>query len=201
MSEFHVNVVRLGPLSSHPNADTLNVTKVFDYQVITKKGGFSEGDLVVYVPIDSVVPDTEDWHFLCPLDDKGAARYPVGQVPEKYRIIEAKKLRGIFSQGMLAPVPNSDVKEGDDVAALMGIKKYDPPVDATTGGEAESPPRGWTFPTYTDIEGLRRYPHILQEGEEVVITEKIHGANGRFVHDGERLWVGSHTQIKKDLVS
>ena len=214
MSEFHVTVVKLGPMTSHPNADTLNITKVFDYQVITKKGGFQEGDLVVYIPIDSVVPDTEEWHFLCPIDQAtGQPKYPVGQVPEKYRVIEAKKLRGIFSQGMLAPLPfeckmgmigNDEAllhppfwKEGDDATWWMGITKYEPPMPMTTGGECEAPPKGWVFPVYTDIEGMRRYPDIIQPGEQVVLTEKIHGANARFVHDGERLWVGSHTQIKK----
>jgi RNA ligase (TIGR02306 family) len=209
MSEFHVTVVRLGQMTQHPNADTLNITKVFDYQVITKKGGFQEGELVVYIPVDSVVPDNEEWHWLCPLDESGQPRFPVGQVPEKYRVIEAKKLRGIFSQGVLAPLPIGcaqvdDVlfympkyNEGDDVAKVMGITKYEPPTPVTTGGEAEASPVGWQFPVYTDIEGLRRYPSVLHEGEEVVITEKIHGANARYVHDGDRLWVGSHTQIKK----
>lgn len=238
MSEFKITVVKLGPMIPHPNADTLNITKVFDYQVITKKDGFKEGDLVVYIPVDSVVPDTEEWHFLCPLDDNKQPRFPVGQVPEKYRVIEAKKLRGVFSQGMLAPLPERKsfnvtddsldapdgatiftespdcpfktwyhrscdewvpvpFKEGDAVGDIMGITKYESPMPATTGGEVEAPPKGWVFPIYTDIEGMRRYPNIIQEGEEVVLTEKLHGANARFVHDGRRLWVGSHGQIKK----
>lgn len=187
---------------SHPNADTLNITKVFDYQVITKKDGFKEGDLVVYVPIDAVVPDTDEWYFLCPLDSAGAPRFPMGQVPEKYRVIEAKKLRGIFSQGILSPLPSDFADDtwnvGDDLTTIMGITKYEPPAPLTTGGDNEAPPQGWVIPVYTDIEGMRRYPHIIQEGEQVVITEKIHGANARYVHDGERLWVGSHTGIKKE---
>jgi len=207
MSEFHVNVVKLGPMVSHPNADTLNITKVFDYPVITKKDGFKEGDLVVYIPVDSIVPDTEEWHWLCPLDSDGNPRFTVGQVPEKYRVIEAKKLRGIFSQGMLAPVPfmRNDLagdpskwtKEGDDVREAMGITKYEPPVPSSMNGECEAAPKGWVFPVYTDIEGIKRYPNVLIPGEIVVVTEKIHGCNSRFCHDGTRLWVGSHTQIKK----
>lgn len=132
------------------------------------------------------------------MNEDGTPRFPVGQVPEKYRVIRAKKLRGIFSQGMLAPLPAGSWQIGDDVAEAMGITKYEPPESMMIGGECEAAPKGWAFPVYTDIEGLRRYPDILQEGEEVVITEKIHGANGRFVHDGDRLWVGSHTQIKKE---
>jgi RNA ligase (TIGR02306 family) len=197
MSEFHVNVYKLGPFTQHPNAETLDITKVFDYTVIAKQGNFKEGDLVVYVPIDSVVPDNEEWHWLAPRNQDGSERFPIGQVPEKYRLIEAKKIRGIFSQGCLSFLPPGDWKEGDDVREAMGITKYEPPLPLSTGGECEAAPKGWVFPTYTDIEGMRRYPHILKEGEPVVLTEKIHGANGRYVHDGERLWVGSHTQIKK----
>jgi len=227
MSEFKVTVVRLGAFTPHPNADTLDTTKVFDYQVIAKRGGFKEGELAVYVPVDSVVPDSEEWHWLAPRNLDGSARFPVGQVPEKYRVIEAKKLRGIFSQGCLAPLPEKrqfkvthpDIdapdgaevdgfrrsggtwvplpfKEGDDVRELMGITKYEPPLPLSTYGECEAAPP-WSFPVYTDIEGMRRYPNVIQEGEEVVVTEKIHGANARYAHDGERLWVGSHTQVKK----
>jgi tRNA-binding EMAP/Myf-like protein len=178
MSEFHVNVVKLGPMVSHPNADTLNITKVYDYPVITKKNGFKEGDLVVYVPVDSVVPDTEEWHFLCPLDSDGKPRFPVGQVPEKYRVIEAKKIRGIFSQGMLAPLPKLPVKQwkvGEDARQALSITKYEPPVPSSMNGECESAPKGWVFPVYTDVEGIKRYPNVLIPGEMVVVTEKIHG--------------------------
>lgn len=207
MSEFNIEVVKLGPLRPHPNADALDITKVYDYQVITKRGNFKEGDLAVYIPIDSLVPDDERWHFLAPPPIKNEAGEvtrptpPIGQVPEKYRIIEAKKLRGIFSQGMIMPLPPGCWKVGDDLREVLGITKYDPSLTLSTYGENESAPKGWVFPVYTDIVGLRRYPDILSSEEEVVLTEKIHGANGRFVHDGERLWVGSHKSIKKQAAT
>lgn len=201
MSEFHINVVRLGDFNPHPNADVLDITKVFDYQVISRRGTFKPGDLAVYIPVDSVLPDTEEWHFMAPVNSDGSVRFQVGNVPQKYRIVEAKKIRGIFSQGMLAPLPPGDWNVGDDVCEAMGITKYEPPVPMTMGGECEAAPKGWIFPVYTDVEGLRRYPNVLTLGEEVVLTEKIHGANARYVHDGERLWVGSHTQIKKQDTS
>lgn len=198
MSEFHVNVVRLGDFFPHENADTLDTTKVFDYSVIVKRGAFHKGQLAVYIPIDSVVPDTAEWHFMCPIDSKTKLpMYEVGSVPERYRVIKAKKLRGIFSQGMLAPLPPGNWSEGDDVCDVLGITKYEPPDPFVMGGEDEAAPRGWEFPIYTDIEGLRRYPNVLVQGEDVILTEKIHGANGRFVHDGKRLWVGSRTSIKR----
>lgn len=176
MSEFHVNVVRVGPVTKHPNADALACTMVHDYPVITKLGEYAEGDLAVYVPVDSVVPDTAEWVWL-----------------DGRRRIKAKRLRGVFSMGLLTRAPEG-ASEGDDVAARLGITRYEPD-EAGVGEEDETDP-GW-IPTYTDLEGLRRWKTALVEGEDVVITEKIHGANARLVHDGERLWVGSRTRIKR----
>jgi RNA ligase (TIGR02306 family) len=182
MSEFHVAVVRVGPVEKHPNADTLSMTKVHGgYPVLFRTGEFKEGDLAVYVPVDAVVPDAERWAFL-----------------GEHRRIKAKRLRGIFSMGLLTSIvglPQPDVQEGDEAGQALGITKYEPPEQFSMGGENERDPQ--TMPVY-DIEGLRKFGSLLQHGESVWISEKIHGANARFVHDGERLWVGSHRCIKKE---
>ncbi len=186
MSEFRVQVVRLGAIEKHPNADTLGVTRVHDYPVIVRLGDYQPGDLAVYVPIDAIVPETEEWAFL-----------------GRHRRVGAKRLRGVFSMGLLTKAPAGAV-EGDDVAEQLGITKWEPPIEAEErvhrggGGPAPeaAPPPALHVPFY-DIEGLRRWPDVLREGEEVVITEKIHGANARFVHDGKQLHVGSRGQFKK----
>lgn len=186
MSEFHVRVVRVGDIEKHPNADTLSITKVDDYPVIIRTGDFKPGDLAVYVPIDSVIPkDSVTFAFLGDM-----------------RRIKAKKLRGIFSMGLLVPppadLPPERLEVGTNVQAEFGIEKYDPEVGfagAVLGGDNEKDP-GF-LPVYTDIEGLRRYPNVLAQGEEVVLTEKTHGCNSRFVFRDGRLWIGSHKRIKK----
>jgi len=197
LSEFHITVVKIDDVIPHPNADTLSIVRVFNYNVITKINLWKAGDQAVYIPVDSVLPDTERWHFLCPKDERGNPRYSVGSVPVKYRTIESKKIRGVLSQGLLAHVPDGPWKIGDSLKEYFGITKWEPTPEIHTGGEAEPPPVGWVFQTYTDIEGIKRHPNVLQESEWVVITEKIHGANARYVFDGTRLWVGSHNQIKK----
>lgn len=65
-SEHRVEVVRLGPITKHPDADTLSITTVLGgYPVILRTGEYKEGDLAVYVPIDSVVPENDPrWEFL-----------------------------------------------------------------------------------------------------------------------------------------
>lgn len=198
MSEFHINVVTIESIIKHPNADTLSIAKVFDYQVIVRTGDYSEGEKAVYVPVDSIMPDTEQWKFLGPKDSEFT-----GGVPARYRRIRAKKLRGVFSQGMLSKLPVNpqglEWNVGDDVCEVMGITKWEPQEEnLSTSGECEKMPGGWEFVKYTDIEGMRRYPRVIEYGENVVLTEKLHGANSRYIHDGARLWVGSRTQIKRD---
>jgi len=176
MSSFKVEVVRIGEVRRHDNADTLSITQVFNYPVIFRTGEYAVGDLAAYVPVEAVVAEAPQWEFLA-----------------GHRRIRAKRLRGVFSMGLLTPAP-AGASEGDDVAAALGITKYDPPVPMQMGGECENDP-GF-IPRYTDIENFLRYGSKIAPGTEVVITEKIHGANARFVHDGQRLWVGSHGQIK-----
>lgn len=96
--------------------------------------------------------------------------------------------------GMLSK-PMTEWVLGQNVQAEMLIEKWEPTTPATMGGD-DAKDAG-ILPVYTDIEGYRRHKNVLADGEEVVITEKIHGANARFCwHDGE-LIVGSHKRIKK----
>lgn len=179
MSEFHVKVVRVGAIEKHPNADQLEVTNVWNYPVIIRTGDFQTGDLAVFYPIDAVLPDTEHWRTIL-----GSSRR-----------VKAKKLRGIFSMGLLGKPPE-DAREGDDVRELLGVEKYEAPLECTIGGENEKDPG--VIPVYTDIEGFRRWPNLFLPEEEVVLTEKIHGANARYAFVEDKLWVGSHTRFKKD---
>lgn len=186
MSEWLCEVVQVGRVEKHPNADSLSITKIHDgYPVIFRTGEFSEGDLAIYVPVDSIMPNTPQFSFL-----QGKMR------------IRAKKLRGVFSQGLLIPaLPGMIV--GELVHERLSISKWEPPEETVfqARGQVEKGPEGWTFPKYTDIEGLRRYKNILELGEEVVITEKCHGQNARFCWDSERLWCGSRVEIKKEDVT
>jgi RNA ligase (TIGR02306 family) len=178
MTEFIIEVVRVGPIIKHPNADTLGLTKVYEYPTTIKLGQIVEGDLGVYIPIDSIVPtDLPEFKFL-----------------EGHPRIKARKYRGIFSMGLLikAPIPTWVV--GRDVQVELGITKWEPP-EFTVGGDNEHCP--FNFPHYTDIAGYRRWADVLQEGEEVVITEKIHGCNARYAWHQDRFWAGSRTSMKR----
>src|ERR1035437_5626254 len=47
-------VVKVYPIK---DADAIEMTQVFDFHVVTQKGQFKEGDLLVYSCVDSIMPD------------------------------------------------------------------------------------------------------------------------------------------------
>lgn len=161
MSSFAVLVRRL-EVSPHPNADRLDLAKVDEYRSVVKKGEFRTGDLAAYIPEASLVPPA----LLSEMNLTGKLAGP-----EKNRV-KAVRLRGELSQG-LALKARPHWKEGDDVTAELGIQKWHPPVPVHLSGELEPAPPGWHG--YTDIENIQRYPGVLKPGEEVVVTEKVHG--------------------------
>ena len=63
MSNHSCDVVQV-KLEEHPNADSLSIVRVGGYQCIVRTEDWKDGDLAVYVPPDSVVPDTEAFAFL-----------------------------------------------------------------------------------------------------------------------------------------
>lgn len=182
-SNHKCEVIRLGPPSRHENADTLEIFRVFGWSVISKMGTWKEGDLAAYVVPDSLVDTTRpEFSFLKPRPNSTGHR------------IKAIRMRGVYSQGLLVPPPAGAV-EGDDVAEQLGIRRYNPPEPLSSGGDNEKPPSGLA-PCY-DLESFQRYAAtVLTEGEPIVVTEKIHGANARYtVRDG-RLYCGSRTAWK-----
>lgn len=215
MSDWINKVIKIEKLEKHPNADNLSIATVMgDYPVVCRTGQYEVGQLVGYLSIESIVPDTEQFYFLCPkkyekYEENGEVkqrqigmRYVVGEVPEKYRRLKAKKFFGIYSQGMLVECPDG-MKEDDDLVEFLGLKKFEeeeedniPNAKKTRGGNAESPPKGWAIPFY-DVESLRKYLSCLNPGEEIVLNEKLHGSNASFCHDGEKLWVKSRNFYKK----
>lgn len=183
MSTHIVEVVPVA-MEPHPNADTLSLVKVFGYTCIVRTADWVGIERAAYLPVDSVVPETPEYAFL-----------------GGHRRIKAKRLRGIYSEGLLVPAP-ADSKVGDDVTAVLGIQFYDPDLfkDSKLSGPApdtaEDPPG--LAPKYTDIENLKRHGHLFTDGEEVIATEKIHGANARFTLRDGVLHVGTHRRWVKE---
>lgn len=192
MATFEAKVYRL-TIEEHPNADALELARVGDYRSIVRKGQFKTGDLGVYIPEQSVLPE---WL----IKELGLEGKLAGK--DKNRV-KAVRLRGVLSQGLIYPVetmrdvvetntgaePSRRVAgpvycvrymggagrvviEGDDVTEFLGITKYEPPIPVSMAGEVHGA-GGYTIKY--DIENLKKYPDVFEEGEPIVLTEKLHG--------------------------
>ena len=164
MSVFKVEVVKLH-IAPHPDADVLELAQVGGYVAVVRKGEFRTGDLAVYIPEGAVVP-TE---ILARMGLEGKLAGP-----QKNRV-KAARLRGVLSQGLVGSFKalGIEAREGDDVAERLGITKYEPPTPVALGGEVFNAGRELTLDF--DVQNWKSYPDILQEGEEVIFTEKLHG--------------------------
>lgn len=60
------SVQRIKSLESIAGADAIEKATVLGWQLVVKKGEFSEGDLCVYCEIDSLMPDRPLFLFLKP---------------------------------------------------------------------------------------------------------------------------------------
>lgn len=107
-------------IQKHPNADSLALAKVLGYQVIIGIGSFQEGDKVVFIQPDTLLPE-ESW---AEMFRKRSSR------------VKACKLRGEWSMGIALPFSTwaahveilSKLDVGVEVGDLLNVTKWDPPM-------------------------------------------------------------------------
>lgn len=169
MSSLIIEVCKVQEVCHHPNADRLDIVKVKGWECIVGRDQYKEGDLVVFCPPDSIIPKD--------LVEKYELEYL-----KKDGRVGATRLRKVMSYGLVLNAEPS-WKEGKDVASILGITKYDPPEPSYSKGKGGSivsrKKQNPLFFKYTDIENIRNFMDVFKEGEEVIVTEKIHGANTR----------------------
>lgn len=180
-STFLVPVATIDAIKPHTNADTLELAHVLGWQIVVRKGEHHVGEKVVYFPPDTVLPvEVSD-------------RFGVTKYLSNGRI-RCAKLRGEPSFGLVVTPDDLSWEVGEHVAEHYGATKYMPPLRPSAGDAETQHP---LFEAYTNIENLRNFPDILQEGEEVIVTEKIHGTNCRIgIIEGE-VMAGSHAVRRK----
>lgn len=174
MSSLIVKVRTIDDVLPHPNADRLEIIKLGGWQCVHAKGAWKKGDKCVYLPPDSVLPEdiAEKYgltNYTSPLPKNVSGDRPPG------RRIRAIRLRSEQAFGTVIPC-TSLWEIGKDVMEVLGITKYEPP-EPCRDGDAERPDPA--FHRYTDIENIRNFYEIFKDGEEVVMTEKIHGTSQR----------------------
>ena len=194
MSELKVQVVKIDEIKVHNNADTLELAIVKGWQIIVRKGEFKAGELVVYFPLDSVMPERLS-------EAIGVTKYL-----RSGRIVAAK-LRGEPSYGLLwdkrkceeyiwpQPFDVRNYGEGDDLTVFLGVTKWEPPPIFNNEDDEK---HHVLFEKYTDIQNMRNYPNTINDGDDVFITEKLHGANARHAYIDREFMAGSHNKRKKE---
>ncbi len=167
-------------LQPHPNADKLSLVQINDgCRCVVKTEEWRDGDLGIWIEPDTIAPNNEMFAFL----------------GDNLRI-KVRKYRGEYSQGLLIPIPpNFDCKLGDNMMEALGLIHYDPPEPITLHDENVSPPPG-VFVRY-NVENGYKYQNIFQEGEPVVVSEKIHGSSAKYVFNDGVMYCGSRVQWKK----
>jgi len=198
MSSLIVEVCAVEEVAPHSNADRLERVRVKGWWCIAPIGQLHVGDKCVYIPPDAVLSEelADRWGISKYCGE--LAKLPNGERPPGKRV-RACRFRGESSFGTLQPLDDPTWEVGRDVREHFGITKYEPPIKSNEGDSAPEIPE---FHRYTGIENLANFPTIFSEGEEVVVTEKIHGTNCRiglaFIpdRDGHRAWAfvaGSHS--------
>lgn len=122
-----------------PGADQIQVCDILGWHVVIKKDEFIEGGLCVYVEIDSILPEREEFEFL----------------RERKFKVKTIKLRGQVSQGICFPLsvlPKKNRNLGDDVTEELGVTKYEP--DQFNGGQTQK--NKYVFPNWFPVT-LRRF--------------------------------------------
>lgn len=180
------SIQRVMALEPIEGADRIEKATVLGWHLVVQKGEFKVGSYGVYFEIDSLLPDIPAFAFL---------KDPKGRVPEEGFVhrLKTKKLKGVLSQGLLIPLDafkeTFSWVEGTDVTEMLGVKKYEPPVQVSLRtGQAKS-----TFPGFipkTDEIRVQSIPWIVDAFMEkkavVYITLKVDGTSVTYyIKDGE----------------
>ena len=181
----------------HPNADKLSLATVLGWQVVVQKDLYNEGDKIVFITIDSIVPRCQWSEFLA---DKNN--------PDKPIRIKNIKLRGEYSSGLVIPLkefPDQFTETtvvGEDLTELLGVRKYVKEIPAHLAGESIG-----DFPTHlaskTDEDNGLNDPDLVKQvfdsDTEITITQKLDGSSiTLIVENGELTQVCSRNLSKKE---
>jgi RNA ligase (TIGR02306 family) len=167
-------IARISDIQHIENADNITTYRVGGWWVVDQKNRYNIGDLVIYVSIDSWVPNS-----IAPFLSKGTKpRLYNNVLGERLKTI---KLRGKVSQGLILPIEfiNENVHEGMDVSSLLNIQKYEAPIPAQLSGKI----RG-AFPSFiskTDQERIQNLDDEFKTWQEQKltweVTEKLDGSS------------------------
>jgi len=168
------------------NSDSLELVEVLGWQCVIKKGKHYPGEQIVFIEIDSIVPDWPEYAFL-----KGNNR------------IKTVKLRGNISQGLIMSIKDyytvilHDVyRVGFDLTGALKIQKYEKPTPNCQDAAGPFP----DFITKTDEVNVQSEPGLIEElkGHQCYVTQKVDGCSCTIYQKGGHFGVCSRNmEIKR----
>jgi len=156
---YLATVVKVPTIKEHPNADKLEIVDVFGNSIIIGKGSYTEGELVVYFPIESAISlKFLSWANLRDSAEMNADGKTKGFFGKHGRV-KAISLRSIPSQGFLFKVSELvkyyEIDENtfnlgdtfDTVGDDILVKKY---IKGTDRGQGEQNVKKTRVPKWLD---------------------------------------------------
>lgn len=208
-------VSKIQSISPIEGRDRIVLAKVENYNTIVAKDEFKEGDTVVYVFYDSILPEKEEFEFL---------RKRCYSAKWKGFRIRPMKMGGIVSEGLVLPMsslPKGDYKIGQVVTDDLGIRYYDPESLAESDMAKKRKKRpiinflckmAWFrhmmykidnrkksdayYPDWvakSDEDNIEKiYDLVSDYKEDFYVTEKVEGMATSFVYNKRKFSVYSH---------
>jgi RNA ligase (TIGR02306 family) len=162
----------------HSNADALELLEVRNCQVIVPKDKYKEGQKIVFIWPDSILPDKPWAEFYKAKSSRVRAirlrnEWSMGIVEEIENIIRSEDTYTGYSDARAL----HDLPIGTEISEMIGVKKYEapPPKDLQAkGGLPFGIPK-------TDEENHYKFD-TLPYGELCTVTRKRDGSSGSFYY-------------------
>lgn len=189
-STYKVPLTRVLSIEAHPNADRLEIATVYGFQVVVKKGLYRVGDPVVYIPIDSIIPEWLENQLFPMVKEPTTGVLVKPPFALHNSRIRQVRIRKVASQGMLVnpievahKVNFKKARDEDNLAETLGVTKYEPPVAGPCSTQGRDKQRNKTYehPLFHKYNGLDNIKWFWTkfDGVEIVLQEKLHGTNAR----------------------
>ena len=199
MSRKLATIKKIEGIEEIPASDFLCSYVIGGWRVVDKIGKYVIGELVIMVEIDSWVP-----HALAPfLTEEGKEPKVYNNVPGQR--LRTKKLRGVISQGLILDTSvldhvESELMEGLDVSAPLGVQKWEPPAEFLAANAKGNFP---AFIPKTDQERIqnikRSFEDYQRNGNSFEVTEKLHGSSMTvYINEGQIGVCSRNLDLKED---
>ena len=189
MADWKVSAEQI-EIFKHPDPDVINllVARVGMFPlVINKNNGYNSGDIVVFAPKRTILPEDLRSHYV---NDMTGESYLKGGTT-----VKSNRIRGVLSEGVTIPVDylaerlkSNDISGeypefvgkqvediiGQDVSALLGMSEQQIDMKVVFGGNMQAV-RATSYSRH-DVEGIHAFPDEFKPGESVACTVKMHGS-------------------------